>query len=170
MTITTECCMTMAMDGDSLRCARYWRDTLADAELGQGAFRRGETDAFHPVSAGALTRGRVDQAIVGKLFGPRADSLESLTVVLRPLVYQSRTRHARHRAGLPAVVTPIVTRATLMRDGRLASSETTVVPRDLLEPLARGEFSVGTMAALDDFLTAPCAKSAPDASMTLVTA
>ncbi|MBB6504669.1 hypothetical protein F4693_001642 [Sphingomonas endophytica] len=154
MTITTECCMTMAMDGDSLRCARYWRDTLADAELGQGAFRRGETDAFHPISAGALTKGRVDQAIVGKLFGVHADSLESLTVVLRPLVYQSRTSHARHRAGLPAVVTPIVTRATLMRDGRLASFETTVVPRDLLEPLARGEFSVGTMTALDDFLTA----------------
>lgn len=138
---------------DAARYARYWRDTLADAELGQGAFRQGDTDAFYTVSADALAQGRVDQAIVGSLFNTQADELKSLTVVLRPLVYKSRTSHARHNTGLPAVVTPIVTRATLMRDGRLTSLETTVVPRDLLEPLPRGEFSIGTIGSLDDFLT-----------------
>lgn len=153
MTIVPECCMENGMIVDAARYARYWRDTLADAELGQGAFRQGDTDAFYTVSADALAQGRVDQAIVGSLFNTQADELKSLTVVLRPLVYKSRTSHARHNTGLPAVVTPIVTRATLMRDGRLTSLETTVVPRDLLEPLPRGEFSIGTIGSLDDFLT-----------------
>ena len=153
MTIVLECCMTKTMTVDAARSARYWRDTLADAELGQGAFRRGDTDAFYFVSAGALAQGRVDQATIDSLFGRQTDGLKSLTVLLRPLVYKSRTSHARHNAGLPDVVTPIVTRATLMRDGRLTALETTVVPRDLLEPLPRGEFSIGTIGSLDDFLT-----------------
>jgi hypothetical protein len=51
------------------------------------------------------------------------------------------------------VLTPIVSRFTLHKDGRLSAPTAIVVPRDLLEPLDRNDVTIGTVEALDDFLT-----------------
>lgn len=147
----------MAHDGkvtdETIRCARYWRNTLADADLGQGAFRAEDVDAFERVGTACLSQGRLDGATTARLFGKESDDMEGVAVVIRPLAYRALTRHGRTTEGLPEIMTPILSRATLLRDGRLTQIRTTVVPRDLLEPLARGEFSIGTVDALDVFLT-----------------
>ena len=61
--------------------------------------------------------------------------------------------HGRQLSRLPEVLTPIVSRVTLFRDGRLTMPTNTVVPRDLLEPLDRNALTIGTVDALDGFIT-----------------
>jgi hypothetical protein len=118
-----------------------------------GAFRVAGVSAFARIDSVVLMRGQVDPAVVATLFeGDQAEE-ECRTVLLRPLVYGSRSMHGSRRSSLPDVITPIVGRATLFRDGRLTIPANTVVPRDLLEPLDRDAFTIGTVEALDTFLT-----------------
>jgi len=142
-------CMTQ----DALICARYWRNALADAELGRGGFKSRDVAEFVTVASADLRQGRVDPDTVAALFrGGRAEA-ESRTVLLRPVVYRARTLHGQRRSSLPEVLTPVVSRLTVFRDGRLGVPTNAVVPRDLLEPLDRNTFTIGTVEALDDFLT-----------------
>ena len=153
MTNIARCCISASVKASALAHARYWRNTLADAELGRGALSQDDAAALHPVSATDVSMGRVGHDVIATLFaGDRAEA-ESIAVVLRPLVYRSRTEHGRVRSTLPALIAPIVSKITLMRDGRLVSPSATVVPRDLLEPVDRAAFTIGTVAALDGFLT-----------------
>jgi hypothetical protein len=153
MTKAAKCGMRSAVKAPALACARYWRNTLADAELGRGALDLKDAGALHSISPAALSSGRVGHAVVAALFTGDRTEAESIAVTLRPLVYRSRTKHGRSYQPLPAVVTPIVSKATLMRDGRLLSPMATVVPRDLLEPLDHTAFTIGTVDTLDGFLT-----------------
>ena len=45
--------------------------------------------------------------------------------------------------GAPDIVTPIVTSALLSREGFISDAKATSIPRDLLEPLPKGAFSIG---------------------------
>ena len=138
---------------DALICARYWRNSLADAELGRGAFRNNDVAPFIPVDSAALLRGHADAEAVAALFQGGDAEAERRTVLVRPFVYRARTVHGWRRSRLPDVLTPIVSRATLFRDGELTIPTNTVVPRDLLEPLDRNTVTIGTVEALDTFLT-----------------
>ena len=122
----------------ALAYARYWRNTLADAELGRGAFRSREVEAFQRIDAEALARGRFGEDTLAALFQGDNREAESLKVVLRPLVYRSRTEHGRSRVGSPDFLTPIATPATVFRGGRLELGPGTATPRDLLEPIGGG--------------------------------
>lgn len=137
----------------ALAYARYWRNTLADAELGRGAFRSREVEAFQRIDAEALARGRFGEDTLAALFQGDNREAESLKVVLRPLVYRSRTEHGRSRVGSPDFLTPIATPATVFRDGRLELGPGTATPRDLLEPIGGGGLTIGAVDALDAFLT-----------------
>jgi hypothetical protein len=138
---------------DALICARYWRNRLADAGLGRGAFRNDDVVAFIPVDSSFLLQGRVDTEAVAALFRGSHAEAESRTVLLRPYVYRARIEHGRRFSPLPDVVTPIVSQVTLFQDGQLTIPMNTVVPRDLLEPLDRNAFTIGTVEEQDSFLT-----------------
>jgi hypothetical protein len=97
---------------DALICARYWRNSLADAGLGRGAFRNNDVVAFIPVDSSFLLQGRVDTEAAAALFRGSHAEAESRTVLLRPLVYRARTEHGRRFSPLPDVVTPIVSQVT----------------------------------------------------------
>ena len=138
---------------EALACARYWRNSLADAELGRGTFRIDDVSVFALIDSAALMRGHVDTRAVAALFQGGHAEEECRAVLLRPLVYRARTMHGSRPSRLPEVMTPIVSRVTLFRDGRLSIPTNTVVPRDLLEPLDRNALTIGTVEALDTFLT-----------------
>jgi hypothetical protein len=138
---------------DALICARYWRSSLADAALGRGAFRKDDVAAFIPADSSSLLQGRVDAVAVAALFQGDHAEAESRTVLLRPFVYRARTEHGRRFSTLPDVVTPIVSQVTLFQDGQLTLPTNAVVPRDLLEPLDRNAFTIGTLKEQDSFLT-----------------
>ncbi|EFC6881364.1 DNA helicase, partial [Escherichia coli] len=56
-------------------------------------------------------------------------------------------------AGAPDIVTPIVTPALLSREGFLYPTPATSIPRDLLEPLPKGAFSIGEIGQYDKYKT-----------------
>lgn len=71
----------------------------------------------------------------------------------RPLHVRRQFRHTRARGdGLPVNITPIITVAEVTREGRIIPTSS-IVARDILEPLALGTFSIGSVSDLDTALT-----------------
>ncbi|HAL1690699.1 TPA: helicase, partial [Escherichia coli] len=140
------------MDENALGFASYWRNSLADAESGKGSFERKDAQNFthwHGIAAG-----RLDEAIVSKFFEGEKDDVETVDVVLRPKVYFRLLQHGKDRsAGVPDIVTPLVTPALLSREGFLYPTPATSIPRDLLEPLPKGAFSIGEIEQYDKYKT-----------------
>lgn len=142
------------MRTDSLAYAGYWRNSLADAEAGNGALQPADTKEFQNLFRAELDAGRVNQGTIDACFAKEAEQTLFVEVMIRPKVYVSRLEHGkRRRTGAPAIVTPIVATAMLARDGRLYPLSRTVVPRDILEPLERGTFSIGNVSGQDAYLT-----------------
>ena len=142
------------MEESSIEHAKYWRNSLADAELGRGRFQTKEAGGFLRLAEQEVATGHVSNAAIEKCFRGEGDVVRTVEVVIRPKVYLFRVEHGeQRRSGVPEIVTPIVTRALLARDGRLYPLAHTVVPRDILEPLGRGSFVIGTVADQDEFLT-----------------
>ena len=140
------------MDDNALGFASYWRNSLADAESGKGSFERKDAKNFthwHGIAAG-----RLDETIVGKFFEGEKDDVETVDVILRPKVYFRLLQRGKdHSAGAPDIVTPIVTPALLSREGFLYPTPATSIPRDLLEPLPKGAFSIGEIEQYDKYKT-----------------
>ncbi|RAS17232.1 AAA domain-containing protein [Microvirgula sp. AG722] len=141
------------MTVQSIAYADYWRTSLADSDLGRGAFRSGETEDQLWLTPDALASGRVGSDIVDACFAGEPEPHPFVSVMIRPQVYMARMSHGKRHAGMPDIVTPVVGVALLARDGRLFPLADTVMPRDILEPLEQGAFSVGTVNDLDDFLS-----------------
>ena len=142
------------MNENSLAHARYWRNSLADAELGTGALHPIDVTGFLQIKRSELAIGLVPTSVIDKCFQGESSKIQAVQVVIRPKVYLSRFEHAKRRsAGAPDIVTPLITRALLARNGRLYPTSFTVVPRDLLEPLEHNSFAIGTVGDQDEFLT-----------------
>ncbi len=153
MTIPPHEGMRRVMTSDTQKVTKYWRNSLADAELGRGTFTQKEAGDFLIVDHASLDAGHLPSNLVAALFGANASPNETCAIILRPFVFASRTERGQKRSSLPEVVTPIATRMTVTRDGRLIRPVSSVVPRDILEPLHRMAFTVGTIDALDTFVT-----------------
>ena len=145
--------MRHIMTSDTEKVTKYWRNSLADGELGRGTFRLDELNKFRTVDHDSLNTGRLPHELASALFPRDAGPDETRAIVLRPFAFASRTDRGQKRGSLPEVVTPIATCMTVTRDGRLIRPVSSVVPRDILEPLHRMAFTVGTVDALDTFIT-----------------
>lgn len=142
------------MEQKSLAYAKYWRICLADADLGKGALKRSELKKLILRPNSEIQNGRVNAELTQEFFKHARQNVEEVEVTIRPYIYHSRFEHGRARTGgIPKVVTPIVSQAVLDRHGRLYPNKNTVIPRDILEPLDKGSFSVGTVDELDAWLS-----------------
>ncbi|MFZ1873178.1 MAG: AAA domain-containing protein [Chania sp.] len=140
------------MDRNTQGFASYWRNSLADAESGKGAFERKDADKFTRWMD--IATGRLDEEIVRAFFEGEGDEVKTIEVLLRPKAWFRLLKHAKERtAGAPGIVTPLVTSALLNREGFLFPTSPTTIPRDLLEPLPKGTFSIGEMAQYDRYKT-----------------
>jgi len=124
------------MENRSLAYASYWRNSLADAELGRGALKHRDISGLTRIPLRELFNGVMPAHLV------------------RDPMHVARTEDGqRPNNGIPEYLTPLVTPGLLARDGRLYPAAGTVIPRDLLEPLERGSFAIGSVTDLDTFLT-----------------
>lgn len=140
------------MDQNTQGFTSYWRNTLADAESGKGAFERKDVDIFTPWTDTAT--GRLDEELVQSFFVGESDEVKTVKVLLRPQVWIRLLKHGKERAaGAPGIVTPLVTSALLNREGFLFPTSSATIPRDLLEPLPQGTFSIGEMEQYDKYKT-----------------
>lgn len=132
---------------------RYWRASLADSVLGEGTFRNADRRRFLVLPKSTLKSGILSETMVDEIFREK-DSLATVSVRFWPLVTARKTSHASQRAdGMPEIVAPVVTEALVDRAGRVVPTRNTIA-RDLLTPLPRGSFALGSVEALDAFLTA----------------
>jgi RecA/RadA recombinase len=142
------------MKSNDLAFAAYWRNSLADADLGQGAFTEKNSTAFSRWQSADVSKGRLDDETIKQYFLTEPEDAKSVTVILRPRVYLHRLQRGKQRLfGVPTMITPLITVAQLTRNGYLYPSSTTVIPRDILSPLIKGAFSIGDIDKLDQYLT-----------------
>lgn len=140
------------MDSNTQGFTSYWRNTLADAESGKGAFERKEEDSFTQWMN--VEQGRLGEEIVQSFFEGEDEQVKTVEVLLRPQVWIRLLKHGKERtAGAPGIVTPLVTSALLNREGFLFPTSPATIPRDLLEPLPKGTFSISEMAEYDKYKT-----------------
>lgn len=145
--------MTQTTNDYSFRLASYWRNSLADAENGNGAFSLSQAEKLTAVPSNCLAAGRLSEELTKKLFANEPEDKLNVEITLRPWVYRARLEHRRAYNGLPAIITPVICHVSLTRDGQLSPSAQTMIPRDILEPLDRGSFAIGVQADLDAFLS-----------------
>ena len=140
------------MDSNTQGFTSYWRNTLADAESGRGAFDRDEVDSFTKWID--ITSGRLDEQTVRAFFEGENDTVRSVAVLLRPQVWVRLSKHGKvSMAGAPGVVTPLVIYARVSREGFLFPTASAAIPRDLLDPLPNGTFSIGDIEHYDKYKT-----------------
>ncbi|MBU2941049.1 AAA domain-containing protein [Shimia thalassica] len=131
---------------------KYWRISLADSALGDGKFSQRDRKRFIEVSGETVRSGKLPEEILDKVFGEQT-SAKSIAVRFWPLVMARKSSHgAALLDGLPEIVAPVVTEATIYRDGQITPVRNALA-RDVLSPLPSGEFSIGSVDDLDDFLT-----------------
>ncbi len=137
-----------------LAILKYWRSAVADGAIGDACLTGRMIDEFHNLSREEAETGILRREAVDFLFATVPEQVRRITVSYRPLHVRRLSRHTRGRGdGLPLEVTPVLTEAQVTREGRIIPSQS-VIARDILDPLARGAFSVGRVADLDSFLTA----------------
>lgn len=142
------------MNDNALKFAQYWRNSLADAERGQGGLRVTDLKEFIRLPVSILHSGTVGDEVVEALFADESEQTNTVEVTVRPMVYRAQLEHGVASGdSRPAVVTPIVSRALVSRDGQLFPTTSTVIPRDILEPLEAGSFALGSVEDVDHFLT-----------------
>ncbi|WP_156876959.1 hypothetical protein [Paludibacterium yongneupense] len=118
------------MDTHSLAFTQYWRNSLADSDLGWGALKYDDIGSSAKLELTHLTSGKVPNEVVEKFFEGEDEKTQTVSVVVRAKVFLSKYDHGKRPYGLPEVVTPIVFSAQLARDGRIYPAPCTI-PRDL---------------------------------------
>lgn len=130
----------------------YWRTSLADSALGEGKFAQTDRKRFVEIPAATLKTGILPIEVIDRIFADQP-SAKSVAIRFWPLVTARKSSHGAARSGgLPEIVAPVVTEATVNREGQITPLRNALA-RDLLTPLAFGEFSIGTVEDLDTFLT-----------------
>lgn len=88
------------MDSNTQGFTSYWRNTLADAESGKGAFERKDEESFTQWMN--VDRGRLDEEIVQAFFEGEDEQVKTVEVMLRPQVWIRLLKHGKERtAGAP---------------------------------------------------------------------
>lgn len=142
------------MQTEPLAFAQYWRNSLADAETSKGAFRLQDCGTFMQLPPETLASGIASAEMVEQCFADKKAQTRFVEIVLRPAVYCAPLQHGVVVAnGNPPIITPIVTPALLYRDGRIYPGAQTIIPRDILEPVDAGSFTIGSVANRDEWLT-----------------
>lgn len=138
-----------------MKFAAYWRNSLADAELGRGAWKKTDlAKEFIPLPRNLIESGVLDSKTLDTLFKDEPKNIDSVDLIIRPEAFALGLEHgARIDAGMPEVVTPIICAVRVNRTGRIFQANKIVIARDILDPLERGNFAIGEVAALDDYLT-----------------
>ena len=142
------------MNNEFYETLGYWRASLADGALGRGRFRQRDRKEFIELSKDTLRNGVLPKNQIRRAFEGQKPDTKMVAVQIWPMVMARRTSHgATISNGFPEIVAPVVTEATIDRDGNIRPSRN-VIARDLLKPLPNDVFSLGTVEDFDTFLSA----------------
>jgi hypothetical protein len=132
----------------------YWRTSLADGALGRGRFQERDRKNFIELPKESWDDGVLPKNQIHKVFREQKTDAKLVTVQIWLMVLNRKTSHGVTISnGFPEIVAPVVTEATVHRDGRIRPSRS-VIARDLLTPLPNDEFSLGSIEDFDSFYSA----------------
>ncbi len=142
------------MNSGMSKALAYWRASLADGALGRGRFKQADLKKFIKLSSETLRDGVLPKSQIHKLFEEQAQDIDHVAVQIWPMVTARKTSHgSRVINGFPEIVAPVVSEATVDRDGHIRPTRN-IIARDLLTPLPNDEFSLGSVDDFDKFLSA----------------
>ena len=142
------------MNKTSLSLASYWRNSLADSELGKGAWGNGENIDAVARPDDELRLGLLDSQVTEDFFKSEKPDTETVEIAFYPLVFRLKTEHGSGKQfAMPKVLAPVVAKALLKRDGTIVPLPKIFIARDVLEPIDKNVFSIGHIDDLDIFLT-----------------
>lgn len=134
--------------------AKYWRNSLADADLGRGILSFSDVGKLMSRHISEFLEGVISSEGVDQFFNGEAPDVERVDIIIRPMVFLARMERAKKIGEwTPETVAPIVGFAQIDRKGLIYATGRTYITRDVLEPLDVGSFSIGTTQDLDLFLT-----------------
>lgn len=134
--------------------AKYWRNSLADADSSKGILTKKDIATFSQVDRNIRKTGKLDTATVDKLFSDEDKKTTVVKVIYRPNIKILKLKHGNSQKGIyPAVFTALICPLWVNRAGLLFPAGPVTVPRDLLSPLDNPQITLGNVASLDDFLT-----------------
>lgn len=140
---------------------RYWRNSLADAESGKGAFKKEDLNKHLQLNKSDFRDRRVNNtSVIEKLFEKKKKETKLVKVVVRLVVYGSTYEHGKkHTSIQPEVISPITCLLWISREGWFYPAGSPTVPRDLLTPQAEDKFTMLDVSDLDKFYTSNETKS-----------
>jgi len=140
---------------------RYWRNSLADAESGKGAFKKEDLNKHLQLNKSDFQDRRVNNtSVIEKLFEKKKKETKLVKVVVRLVVYGSTYEHGKkHTSIQPEVISPITCLLWISREGWFYPAGSPTVPRDLLTPQAEDKFTMLDVSDLDKFYTSNETKS-----------
>lgn len=134
----------------------YWRNSLADVDRLNPDFNKMKNNALQ-IDVDCFRKGNIPKDITQKLFGDRIKNgqLTSIEVLLCPIVAHVKTEHSKNKSNHPAILTPLWIPALLNKEGNLlvAAQKDPWIPRDYLDPCLSGVDPIGTLSAVDRFLS-----------------
>ncbi len=130
----------------------YWRQCLVDGLFGKGVFKESDLNDFNKIDSLSLEHGKVDFELIEALFESEKKDKDAIEVILFPKVCYQTTQHNQLSQYYPQVILPVITRAFLTRTGHIYPYKTQIA-RDVLEPQDNDNFTIGSIAQLDKFLS-----------------
>lgn len=137
--------------------ASYWRSSLADTAIGKGILSHKDVGSFIELeNKNVFKVGKLDENVVNELFKGHSDDEVILDITFRPNHYKLIKSHgSEQNIGLPVILSPLICQLYLHRSGYLYPAAPAMIARDVLSPLDRSEFTVGSIDNLDEYLTSP---------------
>ncbi len=143
---------SFSSQNDTTKLLGYWRASVSDSMFGKGRLTAKSLRGAERFSAQVLESGRMPPRLTAKIFEGRDEHEGSVPVRFWPWVYARQVNHGTARQdGLPDALAPIVSEAVVTRAGNILPGRT-LIPRDLLEPLAAQTLSIGSVEDQDKFL------------------
>ena len=133
------------------RISKYWRDSLVDKQFSQGKYKSSDlTKNFLLNDRNKFLRVN-SKEVLQSLFSFQ-DGIIDISYI--PFSYKKVTRHNKHEKDYrPEILFPIIIKVQVSENGFIYPNEKPIIPRDLLFPLDKEDFFIGSMDNYDLFVT-----------------
>lgn len=141
--------------------SQYWKNSLSDAESQKGILKKEEIGkTLIQVGQNCFKTGQLDMNVVPPLFSDLKDDIDIVAITYRPSIFHIKTEHtSRNSSYHPETISLLSCPVLVNREGRLFPTGEVAIPRDLLTPLYKERFTVGTVESLDNYFTKHCISS-----------
>lgn len=132
------------------KVAKYWRDSLIDKLFSCGKYKSSDlTKTFVLNRKNAFFKVN-EKNILKRLSSFEDDTVETWYI---PFTYRKMTNHNRYEKDYrPEILFPIIFKVMVSENGFIYPIEKPVIPRDLLLPLDKDDFFIGSMEDYDLFI------------------